>query len=195
MDLAEQVVATGLYVWLVARLWPSDASAADWYSLLIVFSEGIIVVLLLARRPTDRISTDFFDWMLAAGGTFLSLLVMKGGTPIAPALGGMFMLAGIAVHLGAKLSLRRSFGLVAAHRGLKVSGLYRFVRHPMYLGYMMTHVGYLLVSPTLWNLAVYLGVWTLLVARIFAEERILGQDPDYREFESRVRYRLLPGAF
>ena len=195
LDTVEQVVATGLYIWLVMRLWPTDWSAAGWYSLLIVFSEGIIIVLLLARRPTDMISTDLRDWAIAAGGTFLSLLITKGAEPLAPALGGFLMLAGIATHLGAKFSLRRSFGLVAAHRGLKVSGLYRVVRHPMYIGYILTHVGFLFVAPNLWNLGVYLAVWSLLVARIFAEERILGQDPEYREFMTRVRYRLVPGVF
>ena len=195
LDTAEQVIATVLYIWLVMRLWPTHTSTADWIALLILFSEGIIVVLLLARRPTDMISADLRDWVVAAGGTFMSLAVTKGGEPLAPALGGLFMLAGIATHLSAKFSLRRSFGIVAAHRGLKVTGLYRLVRHPMYIGYMMTHVGFLLVAPTLWNLGVYLAVWTLLIARIFAEERLLGQDPEYQEFKTRVRYRLVPGVF
>ena len=195
LDTMEQVVATVLYIWLVMRLLPTQATTADWIALLILFSEGIVIVLLLARRPTDMISTDYRDWAIAAGGTFLSLAVTRGGPPLAPALGGLFMLAGIATHLTAKFSLRRSFGLVAAHRGLKVTGLYRLVRHPMYIGYMMTHVGFLLVAPTLWNLGVYLAVWTLLIARIFAEERLLGQDPEYQEFMTRVRYRLVPGVF
>ena len=195
LDTVEQVVATALYIWLVMRLLPTHATTADWIALLILFSEGIVIVLLLARRPTDMISTDYRDWAIAAGGTFLSLAVTRGGDPLAPAVGGLFLLAGIATHLTAKFSLRRSFGLVAAHRGLKVTGLYRFVRHPMYVGYMMTHVGFLLVAPTLWNLGVYLGVWALLIARIFAEERVLSQDPEYREFKARVRYRLVPGVF
>ena len=98
-------------------------------------------------------------------------------------------------HIGAKLSLQRSFGLVAANRGVKVSGMYVFVRHPMYAGYMMTHIGFFLFAPTLQNFAVYAATWTLLIMRVFAEERILSQDVTYREFQSRVPYRLLPGVF
>ena len=53
----------------------------------------------------------------------------------------------------------------------------------------------LLVAPSWWNLSIYLAVWPLLIARIFAEERVLGQDPDYQAFKARVRYRLLPDVF
>jgi len=195
LDVGEQVVALGLYGWLVARLWPEQISTANWYSLLILLSEGLIVLLLLIRRPASRISENFGDWIVAAGGTFLTLLVGKGGTPLASTAGALLMLIGMFVHVGAKLSLRRSFGLVAAHRGLQVGGLYLLLRHPMYAGYVLSHIGYLLVAPSWWNLSVYLAVWGLLVARIFAEERVLELDPDYRAFQLRVRYRLVPGIF
>lgn len=195
LDWAEQVVALGLYGWLVARLWPNELSATNWYPLVLLASEGLVVLLLLIRRPTTRISTDIRDWAIAAGGTFLVLLVTKGGEPLATAAGVILMLIGLVTHVGAKICLWRSFGLIAAHRGLKVTGLYAFVRHPMYAGYVVSHVGFLLVSPSWWNLAIYLVVWTLLVARIFAEERVLGQDPDYQAFKASVRYRLLPGVF
>ncbi len=195
LDGGEQIVVLGLYVWLVARLWPGHLSAANWYPLLLLLSEGLVVVLLLIRRRTERISTRPLDWLIAFAGTFLSLLVQGGGTPLAPVAGILFMLAGMAVHVGAKLSLWRSFGVVAADRGVKVGGLYAFVRHPMYAGYMLAHLGFLLVVPKLWNLAIYVMVWALLVARISVEERVLGESPDYRRYMDTVRYRLVPGIF
>ncbi len=195
LDLFEQAAVLALYAWLVARLWPGEFSASNWYPLLLLLSEGLVVVLLLIRRPTDRISTRGFDWFLAAGGTFVVLLVGKGGAPLHGPLGAVLMLFGLTIHVGAKLSLFRSFGVVAANRGVKVGGLYRLVRHPMYAGYMLTHIGFLLVAPSLWNLAVYAAAWAFLVARIYAEEKVLGEDPAYQEFKGRVRYRLLPGVF
>jgi protein-S-isoprenylcysteine O-methyltransferase Ste14 len=65
----------------------------------------------------------------------------------------------------------------------------------MYAGYMMTHAGFLLIMPTLWNLGVYVVTWALLILRIFAEEKLLSQDPVYRDYAAQVRYRLLPGVF
>lgn len=195
LDLAEQIVVLGLYCWLVTRLWPDEFSGSNWYSVLILVSEGFVVLLLLIRKPTTRISTDIRDWIIAAAGTFLALLVSRGGEPLAADVGLLLMLIGLVVHVGAKLSLWRSFGVVAAHRGLRVKGMYSFVRHPMYCGYVISHAGYLLVAPSWWNLSVYLSVWAFLVVRIFAEERVLGEDPDYHTFKADVRYRLLPGVF
>ena len=195
LDGGEQIVVLGLYVWLVARLWPDHLSAANWYPLLLLLSEGLVVLLLLIRRRTERISPRPRDWLIAFAGTFLGLLVQGGGTPLAPVAGILLMLAGLAVHVGAKLSLWRSFGVVPADRGIRVGGLYALVRHPMYAGYMLAHLGFLLVVPKLWNLAIYVMVWTLLVARIFAEERVLADSPDYRRYMSAVRHRLIPGLF
>jgi protein-S-isoprenylcysteine O-methyltransferase Ste14 len=135
------------------------------------------------------------DWAVAAGGTFAVLLVGKGGEPLHAPLGAFLILMGLVIHVGAKLSLRRSFGVVPANRGVKVGGFYQLVRHPMYAGYMLTHIGYLFVAPSVWNVAVYAGAWTFLIARIYAEERVLSADPEYQVFKSRVRYRLIPGVF
>jgi protein-S-isoprenylcysteine O-methyltransferase Ste14 len=195
LDLAEQIAVLALYSWLVVRLWPGEFSASNWYPLLILLSEGLVVLLLLIRRPTDRISTKGRDWALAAGGTFIVLFVDQGGPALMGPLGAVLMLVGLAIHVGAKLSLRRSFGLVAANRGVKVGGFYRLVRHPMYAGYMLSHAGFLLVAPSLWNLALYVLAWALLIARIYAEEQVLSEDPAYQAFRTRVRYRLLPGIF
>jgi protein-S-isoprenylcysteine O-methyltransferase Ste14 len=195
LDLAEQIAVLALYSWLVFRLWPSEFSPANWYPLLILLSEGLVVFLLVIRRPTERISTHWRDWALAAGGTFLVLLIDQGGPPLLGPLGVFLMLAGLMIHVGAKLSLLRSFGLVAANRGVKVGGLYRLVRHPMYAGYMLSHVGFLLVAPSLWNLAIYALGWAFLIARIYAEEKVLGADPAYQVFKERVRHRLVPGVF
>jgi protein-S-isoprenylcysteine O-methyltransferase Ste14 len=105
------------------------------------------------------------------------------------------MLVGLGVNIWAKLSLRRSFGIVAANRGVKTQGPYRLIRHPMYIGYVATQVGFVLFNPTPWNFAIYLGAWTLQVLRILAEERTLSKDAKYQAYASTVRYRLIPGVF
>jgi protein-S-isoprenylcysteine O-methyltransferase Ste14 len=195
LDLGEQIVVIALYCLLIARLWPNEFSPSNWYPMLLVVSEGIVLFFLLIRRRTDCISTRFQDWVIAFGGSFLPLMIAKGGAPIHGGVGLILMFTGIYIHLGAKLSLRRSFGLVAADRGIKARGLYTLVRHPMYFGYILVHIGYLLIAPSWWNLAVYSVAWSLLVARIFAEERLLQRNPEYQEYSTRVRYRLVPLVF
>jgi protein-S-isoprenylcysteine O-methyltransferase Ste14 len=202
LDLFEQVIFTILFVWLFIRLWPDEVSGLSFLPILLLFSEGVVVLFLLSRRRTENISINFKDWLIAFAGTFFALLVVKGGDPssevwrLTMAQIGVFpLMLGVLVHIGAKLSLRRSFGIVAADRGVKVGGMYRLIRHPMYLGYMLCHVGYLLFAPVLWNLAVYASSWFFLIARIFAEERVLSENPEYQSYMEKVRYRLLPGVF
>lgn len=195
MDLAEQITVVLLYIWMIARLWPSDMSTASLAPLLILPSEGIVLYFLLIRRPTDRISTNLWDWAIAAVGTVCVLLIDKGGPAVLGALGPYLMLLGLVVQVGAKLSLSRSFGMVAANRGVKSSGLYQFVRHPMYAGYIVSHIGFLLVAPAFWNAAVYFVAWTIMIARIYAEERVLSQDDSYNSYKATVRYRLMPHVF
>lgn len=195
LDRIEQYTAAALLAYLAYRVWPSEFSAQNAFSILVLFSEGMVVLFLLARKTTEGISMRFSDWVIAAAGSFLVLLVGKGGAPISMTLGMTLALVGIIMHVGAKLSLNQSYGLVAANRGIKAKGMYRLVRHPMYAGYVLSHAGLILLSPSAWNAAIYFAVWGLLVARIFAEERILIQDQAYRDLCSVVRYRLFPGVF
>ncbi|MCC7176869.1 MAG: isoprenylcysteine carboxylmethyltransferase family protein [Acidobacteria bacterium] len=194
-DRIEQVAVAGLNALLLARIWPHDLTAQSLLSLLLLVSEGAVLIFLLLRRPTDRISLKPGDWLLAAGGSFLPLLVSTGGAAISPTVGAALMLAGIAIHVGAKLSLNVSFGLVAANRGVKQAGLYTVVRHPMYAGYILTHIAFLLLQPSWWNLGIYGCNWVLLILRIRAEEKVLGMDERYRAFAARVPYRLIPGVY
>lgn len=195
LDLFEQIAVVALFSWMVARLWPEDFFGAHWYSLLILASEGLVVALLLMRRPTEKISNSPYDWAVGMGGTFLALLVVPGGEPVHAVLGAMFLLSGFAMQLGAKLSLWRSFGVVAANRGVKTVGLYRLVRHPMYAGYLLTHAGFLLLTWSWWNFTLYVTVWMLLALRIKAEESVLRQDPAYAAYTQHVRARIVPGIY
>ncbi len=196
LDRLEQILLVTAYAWLLVRIWPSQFELANWFPLLLLFSEGVVVFFIVIRRATTEISDRPYDWVIALAGTFLALAVSTGGAPlIDPAWGAIPLIVGVVIHTGAKLSLQRSFGVVAASRGVRVKGMYRLVRHPMYAGYMLSHMGYLLLAPSLRNLLVYLCVWFLLALRIFAEERILLGDPDYGRYAHRVRFRLVPLIF
>ena len=141
--------------------------------------------------------TSPLDWFLALIGTTLPLLAVPvGSNPLVPiGLSGAIMLLGLYVQISAKVILGRSFGLIAANRGIKVAGPYRIVRHPIYAGYIITHVGFLLAFPSLWNLGLYSTQLLVQVARLLREEHLLKQDPSYRDYAANVRYRLFPMIF
>ena len=54
---------------------------------------------------------------------------------------------GLALVIVGKMALGRSFGLVPANRGVVVRGPYTLVRHPIYTGYLITHVAFLIGAP------------------------------------------------
>jgi protein-S-isoprenylcysteine O-methyltransferase Ste14 len=197
LDLVEKFLVAAFMVVLAARLVPVVIATGALPPLFLLVSEGVVVLFILLRRPTQDISRRGGDWILGLAGTLLPLLaIAPHGAPLLPMrLCEAIMIAGFALQLSAKLTLRRSFGVVAANRGVKASGPYRLIRHPMYAGYALTHVGFLLSGPTVWNLAIYGTVLTIAVRRIVAEERVLREDPAYRALAEKVRFRLLPFVF
>jgi protein-S-isoprenylcysteine O-methyltransferase Ste14 len=192
MDVGERVVCALLFAGLAIRL--SHSLTASPFNILVLISEGMVVLFVLTRR-TGAATTRPMDWLVALMGTALPLLIRPGHAFMAPVVGGELMLAGIALSIWAKLVLRRSFGLAAANRGVVQGGPYRFVRHPMYAGYLLTELGFLLNNPIGWNALIYLGALTCQVARIGAEERLLVLDPAYGAVIRGAPYRLAPGLF
>ena len=49
--------------------------------------------------------------------------------------------------------------------------------------------------PSLINLVIYILGWWAQILRIDAEERLLSQDPDYRDYMRQTRWRLIPGVY
>ena len=197
LDMIEKFLVASFMTILAARMVPVAIETRAAAPILLVLSEGLVVLFILLRRPTQTISRNREDWLVGLMGTLLPLLAIPPqGSPVFPIhIGEGLMVAGFLLQLSAKLTLRRSFGVVAANRGVKASGPYRLVRHPMYAGYTLTQIGFILSGPALWNVAIY-GL-TLFIAcrRIVAEERVLGQDEAYQDLTKKVRYRLLPGIF
>jgi protein-S-isoprenylcysteine O-methyltransferase Ste14 len=194
MDLGERAIIIVFFAAFVVRV--GGSLAGNPFNIITMISDGLVVLFMLIRRPSQTVSTRPLDWVLAMGGTLAPLMVRPALNPLAPLMvGALIMLAGLICGLWAKVSLQRSFGIAPANRGVIESGPYRLVRHPMYAGYILVYVGFLLNNPSLWNLAVYVVAIALQVARILAEERVLSQDPDYQAMMGRVRYRLIPGLF
>jgi protein-S-isoprenylcysteine O-methyltransferase Ste14 len=197
LDLAEKAVVTGFLGLMIARLVPGVVETGAYLGILLLVSEAVVVLFVVLRRRTSAISRRSLDWFAGFAGTVVPLFAISaGGEPVIPiAFCAILMLAGFGLNMGAKLTLLRSFGVVAANRGIKIHGPYRLIRHPMYAGYMLTHLGFLLSGPNLWNTCVYALAFGFQVVRIFAEERMLNHDPAYRELSVRVPYRLAPFVF
>ncbi|HUN69986.1 MAG TPA: methyltransferase [Burkholderiales bacterium] len=110
---------------------------------------------------------------------------------------GGFVLVALAAFLSVAslLTLGRWFGVRPALRGLATAGPYRFVRHPMYLAYLIADIGYNVQEWNSGTLLLVMAGWIALLYRIHAEERILSRHAGWPAYAARVRYRLLPGIW
>jgi protein-S-isoprenylcysteine O-methyltransferase Ste14 len=196
-DNLEKFLIVVFYAFLLSRMSPWSSGGHSVINLIYLFDQLWVLVFILVRRKTVIITRKPLDWLVAIAATTLPLFVTPvSDTPAVPLVFAvMLMLSGTAIHLAAKLTIRRSFGMVAANRGIKVNGPYRLVRHPMYTGYMLTHVGLLLGGPTWANFLVVTACWILLLMRIVTEERVLSRDPKYVTMLDRTRFRLIPGIY
>ena len=75
-------------------------------------------------------------------------------------------------------------------------GPYRYVRHPGYVGYVLSGLATSLALGSLWALVPSGVTLCLFVVRTALEDRTLQEELDgYKEYARRVRYRLLPGIW
>jgi protein-S-isoprenylcysteine O-methyltransferase Ste14 len=164
--------------------------------LVFAFQQAWVAAAFLTRRTPLSVSRRPLDWIAAYAGWFSVFLVRPGGAH--PAWG---VAAGLSVQvLGLLLwgwafsKFARSYGIVAADRGLVTSGPYALVRHPLYSAYLVGGIGYLLQTPSVWNVLVYVFALGWQTVRIDAEERHLA-GAAYSAYRARVRWRLFPGLW
>jgi protein-S-isoprenylcysteine O-methyltransferase Ste14 len=66
------------------------------------------------------------------------------------------------------------------------------MRHPIYTGWLVLSIGYVLIYPALSNALTVVAVLPFMMWRIGQEEALLSQDSEYRGYMERVRYRVIP---
>lgn len=198
LDIGEKLFVFALFARLAVSVIHAVGRGATWLNFVQLAAEGLVVVLIVLRRPAREVSLNPVDWALAVGATAGPLLIQPAPlvAPLGPpVLAALFMVGGLVLQIWGKLTLRRSFGVAPANRGLTVSGPYRLVRHPIYAAYLIGQIGFLLLNPTVWNLSVYAISLGLQILRIQAEERLLAHDPGFAAFRGAVRFRLAPGLW
>lgn len=160
----------------------------------LVALETLFAAFFVMRRSASATSGGAVDWVSTVLGTMLPLLLRPTGG--ADALGGQIVQsAGAALGVAGILSLNRSVGLLPANRGVRSAGAYALVRHPLYASYTLSNAGYVWSHLTPLNLAIALAVLAAQLVRIQREERLLARDPEYRAYQLRTRWRLLPFVY
>jgi protein-S-isoprenylcysteine O-methyltransferase Ste14 len=196
-DIAARAAIIVLFSLMAARFGADFLKTGRMTGLLLLVSEMLVVVLTVVRRSAAAV-----DRSLRA--RLLTTLSMLGPPLLQPAEVAAILpqaatvaasVAGLAIVIAGKITLGRSFGLMPANRGVVSSGIYRVVRHPIYLGYLITHVAFLLATPSVWNIAALVAADAALLLRAVCEEQTLSRDSRYRAYQQIVRWRVCPGLF
>jgi protein-S-isoprenylcysteine O-methyltransferase Ste14 len=197
-DLADRLarlLIIALFSLMAVAIGSDFLKTGRFTGLLLLASEGLVVVLTVLRRAPVVVDRS-------ARARVLTVLSLLGPPLVRPAsvatLAPEVVSVGISVIallvvIAGKVSLGRSFGLMPANRGIVSTGLYRLVRHPIYLGYLIAHVAFIMANPTPWNIGVFVIADIALLARAVCEERTLSRDAAYRSYQTRVRWRGVPG--
>lgn len=195
---------------LIAKLQSDPSSdpqgaAAGWlhfgHQALSTSFSVIICALFLIRRPSTpgRGAGGWVADAAAVGGTAVVLgLSMAQRTAEAIwllATAEALLTIGLIIMMIGLASLGRSFGIMPRARGLKQNGMYRWVRHPIYLGEFLAFAGLYMLTFNATTTVVFIAFIVLQTYRMFTEEQTLIEAyPEYAAYSARTS-RLLPGVY
>jgi protein-S-isoprenylcysteine O-methyltransferase Ste14 len=168
----------------------------DWSAILFIPHMILVAIFAIIRRP-PRTKVRFFSqgFLVAICATGIPLGLDASQVSIMP-----FYVAGLVIQISGQCfavysiaTLGRSFGVVPGNRTLVLAGAYRFVRHPIYAGYIIAFFGFLIAHPTFYNGRILFAYLVFQLLRIFHEEDFLKKEvEDYKAYQNQVRWRLIP---
>ncbi|HMD36127.1 MAG TPA: methyltransferase [Vicinamibacterales bacterium] len=197
-DLGARAAVGALFALLSVSLLNDFVRTGRVTGLLLLVSEALVVVLMVVRRRTDRVDRSTAAAIVTAMSLAGPPLLRPADdlVPLAPDLVTAILSgAGLLVVIVGKIALGRSFGIVPANRGVVAGGPYSVVRHPIYAGYLLTHVAFVMAHPRAINAAIVIVADAALIVRALMEERVMAEDAQYRVYCRRVEWHLVPGVF
>lgn len=150
-----------------------------WYTSGLIFF-GLLVVrdlaaswFLISRNPSKGRSDSRFSEILAYVSSAWPLIFLhpERFLPLAGLLSSVLAIIGFAISTLAVFDLGTSFGVSPANRGIVRTGLYRYIRHPMYSGYVVSEFGFVFLNP--YNLFFWITSVALYFIRTKIEDHVL----------------------
>ena len=146
-----------------------EAMAGAWQALFLALQSG--AALLLYFRRMDAEEEVAWQWQLFAWASAFLPLMMQ---PRSVLLWQQFLpLPGLLLAVWSMFALDRSFSIAPAKRSLVRSGPYAYLRHPMYLGEVLSLLAVVLTSFSVRNLLIFSLFLLSLFWRMKQEEMLL----------------------
>jgi len=202
-------LASGDWFWLEGWIF------SLWFVAMVVYATIYLAVrdpALLAERSRLRFAENQKAWdkyvivsiyVLTIGWLIIMPLDAKrfGWSPTFPVsvklLGGLILIPSLYLILQA--TAENTFASAAVRiqkerqQHVISTGVYAFVRHPMYLGAVLMIFGAPLLLGSMWGLIFGVFALGVLIGRILGEEKMLVEElPGYSDYMKTTRYRLVP---
>jgi protein-S-isoprenylcysteine O-methyltransferase Ste14 len=159
---------------------PGSDNQKSWDKVLML-SLLILALLWLVILPLDA---ERFHWSSA----FAVWLKILGGVALLPALYLIERSIIDNTYLSAMVRVQSE-----RKQHVITTGLYGFVRHPLYLGCMLMMLGASLLLGSGYGLIIAVAALLVLVGRIVGEEKMLREELEgYEAYQKKVKYRLIP---
>jgi protein-S-isoprenylcysteine O-methyltransferase Ste14 len=188
------VLALGRYAFVKAlEAW--ELKEFNFVEAAFAVHNVVMLTFILVRREHLFIDRNVFHQVIALAAFFSGIAFQKHPTGEMTEVSEGIMVIALILGTISLINLGRSFGILISIRQVKTGGLYRFVRHPMYLTDILWRIGYLVGNLYWLNVFIFLGSSACYVYRALLEEKFLSQFEEYQEYKKKVRYRFLPGLY
>jgi protein-S-isoprenylcysteine O-methyltransferase Ste14 len=191
-ELIARILVSILFIYSECSLYENYLATDKISSLLLAIEFGLVAAMVLVRNIPKSFSISPIEWLVAWMATLAPGILGAYDQTEDVLFPVALQLTGIVFATLAIASLNRSFGIIPANRGVKKGGLYRIVRHPIYAGYFMSNLGFILNEWHVFNIIIFVSWLIFLVPRILMEEAHLSKDAEYLAFKEKTRWRLIP---
>ena len=150
-------------------------TSGELFFLLLFFRDSIAAFFLVRREKAQANGSNMVAAIayLSSGLPLLYFSAPYGiETKLVKLSADLLAIVGFLIVSWATIDLGTKLGVSPAKRGEKVTkGLYRFVSHPMYLGYAIAQLGWIFINQ--WNILIYSLSIILFLIRAKSEIKIL----------------------
>jgi len=178
----------------------SGDSIMRWLGALLAATFYALLIWCYLRRDPARATTSSVTARVAAvvaTWTPFTIPWLHGAPPgaVRQGVSDVLLLAGTAWAAWSLRSLGRNLSVIAQARDVADRGPYRWIRHPLYAGEIVSSLGLAVAAHSLAAVAVWLGICALQAYRAVREEQLLlAVLPGYGAYRGRTA-ALLPGIF
>jgi len=179
----------------------------NFTSYLFLISELVLLILKRSKSGEVKIKKDksslLILWMTILislfAGIYISVIYPGGGRMLILLWTGIVIFfIGAVIRWTAIFQLRKEFTVdvsISKNHKIKDDGLYRYIRHPSYLGLLLEFLGFSLLYDNWYSLLIInIPIFVAMVYRIKIEEELLtgAFGIEYENYKRRTK-RIIPG--